>query len=108
LGGLLADPGIGGTDALCDLVVELAFDLPQQLLPSLLLGQPGDPLQLLLHRGTLDLDLDPLLLQLLLATVEPLFALLDVADPALQALLALRQRLLLAGDFAAALAGVVL
>jgi len=99
---LLAHPLLGGPDAFGDLVVELPLDLAEQLAPGLLLAHARDPLQLLGDAGTLLLDLDPGLLELLLTPGEPLLPLLDIAVALLQPLLALGEALLQACHLAAA------
>ena len=101
---LLADPLLGGPDALGDLVVELALHVAEQLGPGLLLAHPGDPLQLAPDPGALVLDLLPGLLQLLLAPGEPLLPLLDVPVALLEPLLALGEPLLQPGHLGATLA----
>src|ERR1019366_6000784 len=75
---LLAYPLLGGPDAFGELVVQLTLDLAEQLGPGLLLAHARDPLQLLGDAGALILDLDPGLLELLLAPAEPLLPLLDI------------------------------
>ena len=88
-GGLLADLGLGLPDALGDLRDQLAFDAAHDLDAGLLLGERGDALELPGDQGPLVLDGLTQGLELGFATGQPLLVGVELAEAALEPLLAL-------------------
>ena len=88
-GGLVADLGLGLPDALGDLRDEVAFDAAHDLDAGLLLGERGDALELPGDQGALLLDGLTQGLELGFSTGQPLLVGVELAQPPLEALLAL-------------------
>ena len=106
LAGLLANLDLGLTDPLGDLRHQLAFDAADHLDAGLLLGKRGDPLELLGDQGALILDRLAQGLELGFTTGQPLLVGVQLAEPALEPLLALVGPLLEPRDLRPALANL--
>ena len=101
---LLADLGLRLTDPLGDLRDQLALDAADHLDAGLLLGKRGDPLELLGDQGALILDGLTEPFELGLAPREPLLVRVQLAEAALESLLALIRPLLQPRDLGPPLA----
>ena len=104
--GLLADLGLGLADPLGDLGDELALDAAHDLDAGFLLGERGDPLELARDQRPLVLDGLAQRLELGFAPGQALLVRIELAQPALEPLLALVGPLLEPGDLRTALANL--
>ena len=104
--GLLTDLGLGLSDQLGDLGNKLALDAADDLDAGFLLGERGDPLELSRDECPLVLDGLAQRLELRFATGQPLLVRIQLAEPALEPLLALVGSLLQPCDLRAALANL--